>query len=261
MKLRVREREVGYDDSGSGPAVIWLHAFPLDRRMWAGTVAALAASGRRLITVDARGFGQSAPGGGCSIAQLADDLAGLMDALDIPAATVGGLSMGGYVALAFARLHPRRLSRLILAATRAAADTPQALQARQQALALIAREGAAIYLDQSLPRLLAPAAAPSTLTEVRALAETRAPSLVAGIEALRDRPDRTAELGAIRVPTLVISGALDQVVSPGEMRLMSQAIPGSRFVSLEGAGHLVNIESPAPFTQAVLEFLGSQERP
>jgi 3-oxoadipate enol-lactonase len=257
MKRRVRERELGYGDEGGGGGtpLILLHAFPFDRRSWAAVAAALAPN-RRVITVDARGFGESPPAGGFSIAELADDLAGLMDALALPSAALGGLSMGGYVALAFARRYPDRLSKLILADTRAAADSPQARAGRAQAIALVTSHGVDAYLDQSLPRLLAPDAPADTHARARELAERRAESLVAGIEALRDRPDRTDELGAIRVPTLVIAGAQDQVVPCEEMRLMSQAIPNSRFIALPGAGHLSNLEAAAPFAEAMASFLG-----
>jgi pimeloyl-ACP methyl ester carboxylesterase len=249
-------REVAYDDSGGdGAPVVLLHPFPFDRRIWADTVAALAPA-HRVIAVDARGFGECGPPtAGYSIADLADDLAGLLDALAITAAAVVGLSMGGYVALALAQRHPRRLAALALADTRAAADTPPARSARAEAMALVRDAGPGVYLDRSLPRLLAADAPPALLARARALAETRPASLIAGIEALRDRPDRTAELGAIGCPTLVVAGGRDQVVPPAEMRAMSQAIPRARFVTLEGAGHLTNLEAPQAFNRTLSEFL------
>jgi pimeloyl-ACP methyl ester carboxylesterase len=208
-----------------------------------------------VIALDARGFGESdllAPYG---MDDLADDLAALLDALDVPAAAVCGQSMGGYVALAMARRHPARLRALILADTRAAADTPEARKGREQAIATIRGAGVSAYLDGSLPRLLAPDAPAALLAEVRALAETRAESLLGGVAALRDRPDRTAELGSIAVPTLVVSGARDQVVAPAEMLAMSRAIPGSRFISLDGAGHLPSVEAAGPLARAAGDFL------
>jgi 3-oxoadipate enol-lactonase len=256
MQLRIAGRALGYDDTGSGPPVVLLHAFPFDRRLWATTVAALRAR-HRVIAVDARGFGESdllAPYG---MDDLADDLAALLDALGVPAAAVCGQSMGGYVALAMALRHPARLRALVLADTRAAADTPEARKAREQALATVRGAGPGPYLDGSLPRLLAPDAPAALRTEVRALAETRAESLLAGIAALRDRPDRTAALPAIAVPTLVVSGTADQVVAPAEMLAMSRAIRGSRFVSLEGSGHLPSVEAPGPLSRAIGDFLSS----
>ncbi len=231
MKRRARDREIAYDDVsndvhhdlGTGAPdtpVVLLHPFPFDRRYWAATVAALAPE-RRVITVDARGFGESPASGPFTIADLADDVAALLDELDVATATVVGLSMGGYAALAFAQRHAARLAALVLADTRAAADSPETRRGREEARALVESTGVATYLDRSLPRLLAPDAPPALLARVRALAETRGERIVAGLAALRDRPDRSGELASIRCPTLVIAGAREQVVPLDEMRGMS----------------------------------------
>jgi len=256
MKHRVGGQgfDLGFEESGSGSPVVLLHPFPFDRRIWAPTVATLASS-YRVISVDARGFGETPLVGPYAIADLAEDLAALLDALDLSEATVVGLSMGGYTALAFAHLHRARVTGLVLADTRAAADTPAVSQSRQDAIALIRSAGAAAYLDKSIPRLLSPNAQPALLDSARALAETRTSSLTAALEALRDRPDRSGELGAIACPTLVMCGADDQVIPVEEMRLMSQSIPGARFVKLDGAGHLANLEAPPAFNQTLVEFL------
>lgn len=265
--------QIGYDDVGAGaagPPVVLLHPFPFDRRYWADTAAALAPR-HRVISVDAPGFGESTAAGPFTIAGAADDLAALLAGLGVAAATVVGLSMGGYVALALAHRHPLRLAALVLADTRAAADTPETRRARDDARALIegggagtgagagASAGVGAYLDRSLPRLLAPDAAPALLARARALAETRADRIIAGLAALRDRPDRTAELAAIRCPTLVLGGARDQVVPADEMKQMSAAIPRGRFVALEGIGHLANLEAPGPFLAALRGFLDGGE--
>ena len=234
---------IGYDDRGTGPALVLLHPFPLARDIWAGLADALAAH-RRVIAVDARGFGESPLAGPFAIADIADDLAALLDRLAIARATVLGMSMGGYAALAFAARHRERLSALVLADTRAAADSAEARAGRAAALATLADAGPAAYLAGSLPRLLSPDAPPALVAHVRARAETRAASLRAGIEALRDRPDRTAELGAIACPTLVVCGADDQVTPAAEMQQIAAAIAGARFVPIAGAGHLSHVEAP-----------------
>ena len=134
MKISIGPRQLACQSVGSGPVLVLVHAFPFDSRMWRKTAATLAGQ-RRVITPDMRGFGLSELGsGGFSIADMADDLAALLDALKLPAATVGGMSMGGYVALAFARRHRDRLQSLILADTKAAADTPEARQGREAAI-------------------------------------------------------------------------------------------------------------------------------
>src|SRR4029079_5159065 len=112
------ETPIGYDDRGTGPATVLLHPFPLRRDAWAGIADALAAR-RRVITVDARGFGDTPLGGPFTIADVADDVAALLDRLSIAKATLLGMSMGGYAALAFAARHRHPLSALVLRDTRA----------------------------------------------------------------------------------------------------------------------------------------------
>jgi pimeloyl-ACP methyl ester carboxylesterase len=261
MRRQVRGRDIGYEDRGKGEAVVLLHPFPFGRDLWTGRggaedVTAALARRFRVLAVDARGFGESELGGApYSIAELADDLVGLLDALAIPRAAVLGMSMGGYTALAFAAKHAARLSALVLADTRAAADSPEARAKRDEALATIRARGPAAYLDGSLARLVSPDAPAALHAFVRSRAETRADSLAAGVAALRDRPDRMAELPAISCPTLVVCGAQDLISPPSEMRGVSAAIPRARYVELPGAGHLAHLEAPEAFTAAVSPFL------
>ena len=255
-RQRIGGVDLVFDDQGEGPALVLLHPFPFDRRFWTGNIPVLASAGHRVIALDAPGFGDSTPTpDALSISGIADRVAGLLDQLDIKRATVLGLSMGGYVALAFAAKFADRLAALILADTLAAADGPTARQGREQALATIRERGVETYLDQSLPRLLAPNAGRELVALVRSLAENRAEALLAGILALRDRPDRSADLGHIACPTLVVVGEVDQVSPAAEMRAISVAVSNARFVELPGAGHLSSIEAPAAFNQAIVDFL------
>ena len=264
MRRRVRDRELGYDDRGRGEVVVLLHPFPFSRATWQDVSAALAAR-FRVISVDARGFGESdlrathpTPGSSApyALTDLADDLAALLDGLEIARAAVLGMSMGGYTALAFAARHAARLRALVLADTRAAADSPDARAGREVALSTIHGRGPDAYLDGSLARMLTPGAPAELHARVRASAEPRADSLVAGVEALRDRPDRTAELPHITCPTLLVCGADDQITPAAEMRRMREAIGArARYVELPGAGHLSHLEAGAAFTAAVGAFL------
>jgi pimeloyl-ACP methyl ester carboxylesterase len=254
MKVSIGPRQLDYHSVGSGPALVLLHAFPFDSRMWHQTAAALA-SQRRVITPDMRGFGLSDLGsGGFSIADLADDLAALLDGLKLPAATVGGMSMGGYVALAFARRHRDRLKSLILADTKAAADTPEARQGREAAISLVEKQGVAALLEKQIPRLLSASASEGLRSEVRGLGAQPADTVIAAIRALRDRPDRTAELPEIAVPALVVVGSQDALSPPAEVHAMAAAMPNARVVEIPGAGHLSNLENPEAFTAALTGF-------
>jgi pimeloyl-ACP methyl ester carboxylesterase len=185
---------------------------------------------------------------------MADDVAALLDALKLPAATVGGMSMGGYVALAFARRHRNRLQSLVLADTKAAADTPDARQGRQAAIALVETQGVAALLEKQIPRLLSASASEGLRAEVRRLGTQPPNAVIAAIRALRDRPDRTAELPEIAVPTLVVVGTQDALSPPEDGRAMAASIPRAHVVEIPGAGHLSNLENPDAFAAALAGF-------
>ncbi len=257
MRTTIDGAEVGYEIFGAGPALVLLHAFPLDRRMWRETAEALS-SRRRVITVDFRGFGESA-GVAPSVAELADDVARLLDALGVPMAAMCGLSLGGYVALAFADRHAARLAALVLADTRAGADSPDGRRARDEGAQKVRSDGAASFVAPLAARLLS-ANAPEALREkLRALGGAQNPdAIAAALLAMRDRPDRTSELARIRCPTLVLVGADDAITPPAEARAMAAAIPGAKFIELADAGHLSHWEAPTEFARAVDEFLAEE---
>src|SRR5450631_517694 len=254
------ERPVGYEERGAGSPVVLLHPFPFARGIWSGLTEVLALR-HRVISVDARGFGESPLGDrGYAIDDLADDLAALLTELGVARAAVLGMSMGGYTALALAIRHPARLAALVLCDTRAAADSAETRRARDGVIGRIKATGSGPYLVGSLARLLSPEAPPALVTFLRERAETRAASLIAGIEALRDRPDRTGELAAIRVPTLAIRGSGDQVMPAEDIRQMADAIAGATFVTIPGAGHLPHVEAPVAFERALSPFLATALR-
>jgi 3-oxoadipate enol-lactonase len=255
MKTRLGDRDLGYSAVGEGRTLILVHAFPFDGRMWEDTAAALAGT-CRVIAPDLRGFGASDLGDGRhSIADMADDVAALMDNLGIAKAIVGGLSMGGYVSLAFAARHRDRLEKLILADTRAAADSDAVRAARADALTAVETQGVAAYVERQLAALLSPAATDAIKDRVRSLGRQPLAGVCAGIRALRDRPDRRAELASIRCPTLVVVGKEDKISSPAEMADIARAIPGARLTEIAGAGHLSNLENPSEFVAGIANFV------
>jgi len=246
MRAKIVGGELAYEVVGQGRPLVLLHAFPFDRRMWQGT----AAPDRQLILPDLRGFGET-PLRPFGIADLADDVASLLDALGLPRAAIGGLSMGGYVALAFVRRHRDRTQALFLADTKAGPDSAEARAARGEAIELVRGQGVGAYLENLLPRLLAPAAGESLRRQLRTLGAQRPETVIAGLEALRDRPDRRPELGAITCPTTIVVGAEDALTPPAEARAMAEAIRGARLVEVPGAGHMSNLESPEAFSAAL----------
>ena len=187
---------------------------------------------------------------------IADDLAALLDRLAIPRATVLGMSMGGYAALAFAARHRERLSALVLADTRAAADSAEARAGRAAALATLADAGPAAYLAAVLaaPAVAARAARPGR-ARARAAPRPAPPACAPASKRCATAPTASAELGAIACPTLVVCGTEDQVTPAAEMKQMAAAIAGARFVPIAGAGHLSHVESPGAFLHAVTAFV------
>jgi pimeloyl-ACP methyl ester carboxylesterase len=250
------------DDAGAGRPVVLLHAFPFSRAMWRPQVAALRDI-CRVIAPDLRGFGGTSPFlAAPSVEAMADDVAALLDALKIgEPVVVGGLSMGGYVALAFARRHARRLRGLVLADTRAEADGAEARANRDKMIALARDHGAADVVEQLLPKLLAERTRtqnPAVVEEVRRIAAAQRPeAIIAALQAMRDRPDATPGLAAVTVPTLVLVGSEDTPTPPAAARTMADGIRGANLVTIAGAGHLSNLEEPEAFNVALHGFLAT----
>lgn len=252
--------EVGYDDVGVGTPAVFLHPFPADRTYWAPQLGALV-DHSRCIAPDLRGFGESTVGPPYTVDQYADDVAVLLDMLGVERAVVCGLSLGGYVALAFWRRHRHRVRALVLADTRAGADTDEARE-RRRALAALARErGAAAVADAQITGLVGKSTRerhPELVDALHHMLEI-APveGIVGALEAMMARPDSTPLLAGIDVPTLVVVGAEDVLTPEAEARRLHAGIPGSRLEVIAGAGHASSFERPAAFNHVVSEFLAS----
>jgi pimeloyl-ACP methyl ester carboxylesterase len=260
MNLEANGVSMAYTDTGVGLPVLFIHGFPLNRQMWAPQISALA-SAARLLVPDLRGHGDTPPSpGDYTMELLAQDLNAFLEALDFTArVVVCGLSMGGYVALAFYRQYAARVRGLVLTATRAAADTPQ-VKAGRDAMALQAQQaGVAAIVESMAPKLLAPqnaASKPELVAQVKQIMiHTSLEGILGALSGMKTRSDSTLTLGAITVPTLVVHGADDQIVPLDEARAMAQAIPGARLEIIPGAGHLINLEQPERFNRAFVDFL------
>jgi 3-oxoadipate enol-lactonase len=247
---------MAYYDVGAGQPLLLIHAFPLSSAMWDRQIAALAEE-YRVIAPDLRGFGASAPGDNAtSMDQYADDLAGLLEHLGLERVAVAGLSMGGYISFAFLRRYSARVSALILADTRAGPDGEEAKQGREKSAQLAEEQGPGAIADQMLPKLLSPSASDELRAEVRRIIEANdRRGIAAALRAMAARPDSTALLPTIDVPTLVIVGGEDTLTPPSEAQAMHAAIPGSRLLEIPGAAHLSNIEAPQAFNTAVAQLL------
>jgi pimeloyl-ACP methyl ester carboxylesterase len=259
MTLRTSPTLIAYEEIGAGPVVVLLHAFPFDAGMWRPQIDVLA-DRYRFVVPDLPGFGQSAVSAGLTIDALADIVAELLDHLGInERVVIGGLSMGGYAALAFARLYPQRLRALVLADTKAEPDDESARAGRDNLIRLATERGPAAVFEQLEAKLLGAstlAARPTVVSAVRQLAaRQQTEGIVAALKALRDRPDAAAGLPHISVPTLVLVGEEDAITPPDKARTIAAAIPNPRLVLVPGAGHLSNLENPDAFSAALGAFL------
>ncbi len=259
MKAIINSIALAYDDQGKGVPFVFLHAFPLSRRMWDPQMAALSPR-FRVITVDLRGHGESdAPLWLYTLDQAADDVAALLDHLSIGKAVFVGLSMGGYICFAFYRRFASRVQALVLADTRAGADTPEGKAGRFQMAQTAYRQGPAAIADLMIPKLLSPRTVqtkPDLVHRVRAMIEGNQISGIAGdLMAMAERPDSVPMLPTIACPALVLVGQEDLTTPPSESRLISQRIPGARLEIIPEAGHLSNLEQPDRFNRMVEEFV------
>lgn len=255
---RLSTRSVRYLEAGSGTPFVLLHGFPLGAEQWLPQLVQPPA-GWRLVAPDLRGFGGSGLGAapdGVTMATYAADVLELMAHLEIPKAAVAGLSMGGYVALALVRQAAARVTRLVLADTRATADSVEGRAARDRMLEILGRDGPLGVGREMLPKLLGETtrrAQPDLTDAVRRVIENNTPDgLEAAIRAMKGRADSTALLGTIACPTVVICGEEDVITPPAENEAMSRVIPNATFVTIPHAGHLSNLENPAAFTAALV---------
>ncbi len=243
--------------TGRGPLAVLVHGYPLDHRMWLDALHGPLAAHRTLAAIDLRGHGDS-PGSGEDVhtmERFADDVAAVVRTLADGPADVVSLSMGGYVAFALWARHPQLARSLVLANTRAVADSPEARAGRDAAVTTVLGKGRAAIADGMLPRLLGASSDPLLAARVRTMIED-APieTIVADLRGLRDRADRTPLLPSIAVPTLVVAGDHDAIAPVAESEAMAKAIPGAQFAVFAGCAHLVPMERPAEFAAAVAAF-------
>lgn len=261
--VRIESRHISYLEAGvpDGRVLLLLHAFPLSADMYRPQLDSVP-SGWRLIAPDLPGLGLSEDKDGPpALDDYASVMLQLMDRLALSSAGVGGVSLGGYVALAMTRLEPTRVARLVLADTKAPADNEQGRQGRDQMIARLDEHGVDAVADAMIPRLLGATTQrerPDILQHVRSLILDNQPEGVErAILRLRDRPDATPGLASIGVPTLVLVGEEDEVTPLAEAQRLATAIPSARLEQIPSAGHLACLEQPQAFNRALWRFLGT----
>ena len=264
VQAKINGITLAYNDQGTGLPIVFLHAFPLNRTMWAEQVKALS-SQFRAITIDLRGHGESdAPLWHYTLDQAADDVIGLLDHLSIRQAVFVGLSMGGYVLFALYRKYADRVQGLVLADTRAQADTAEGKEARFQMAQIAYKNGPSAIADIMLPKLLSPATIqtrPELVRRVRTMIEGTQVSGIAGdLMALAERPDSIALLNQITCPTQIVVGEQDLATPPSDAKLMADRIPDARLTIIPGAAHLSNMEQPGLFNETIRSVVSNVMR-
>jgi 3-oxoadipate enol-lactonase len=267
---------ITYDDCRqAGEAentLLLIHGHPFNRSMWRPQAEAIARwrSRWRVIVPDLRGYGETTVvPGKTTLDVFANDLAALLDHLGIARAVVGGLSMGGQIAMEFARLHPHRLDGIMLAATYARAETDDVRRYRRELADRLERErdddgeGMARLADELLPKMLAPASIssmPDVAVRVHAMMRHTSPrGAAAALRGRAERESNDAVLAGLNVPALIVAGDQDPFTTREDAERMRTLLANSRLLWLEGVGHMPNLERPQAFNEALVAFLESLE--
>jgi len=256
--------DLAHTANGAGEPVVLLHAFPLSSAMW-HLPQTLLSDRWRVITPDLRGFGRSPPGDDePSLDLMADDLAGLLDRLDLDRVVLGGLSMGGYVSMAMLRRHPQRVRALLLMDTKASADLPGAAANRERIATELEDSGSTGVLHSTIDGLLGETTrrhSPATVGQVRAWIDAVDPSAAAWAQrAMAARPDSRPTLASNHVPAAVIVGEEDTLTPHEDALAMAAALRegGTSAVVyiVPEAGHLSVVEQPERACGAIRDALG-----
>jgi pimeloyl-ACP methyl ester carboxylesterase len=227
--------------------VLLLHAFPLDERMWEPQQAAL--SEHELVAPNLYALsGQSMDDWAMELLRSAwGDL------------VVVGASMGGYAALALARLAPERVRGLVLAGARAEADTPERRDDRMDTIARIQAGGAEGVWDK-MSEVFTAGAGDEAVRRAHAIAlEQSAENLIKAVRAMRARLDSTDVVASLQAPLLVAAGDQDPLFAPQEARALAASAPNGRVAVIEGAGHLPSLQQPDRFNEELLGFVAELE--
>ncbi len=249
-----------FEKIGNGKPLVLLHAFPLSGKMWKPQIETLVEAGFCVITPDLRGFGESHNFADInSMEVMAQDVAELLENLEIEKAVFGGLSMGGYVLFNFFRLFPTKVSALIFCDTSYAADSEEKRLARFDLIEEIEKDGSKALIEKTLPNLVSEFTKqnnPNIIEDLeRTFSEVEPQAAIAALRGMAERSDHSEIPGKINVPTALIFGEDDKITNLETAEKMHSEISNSRLFVLKNAGHYSNLEQPEQFNAHLLDFL------
>ena len=247
--LDVNGIRLAYDRRGKGSPLVLLHGYPLDHRLW-DDVVPLLENQFDLVLPDLRGFGESTTVDSFyTMEDMASDIAGLLDYLGIQKTAIAGHSMGGYVALAFARLYPQRVTGLGLVSSQVLADTPAKREDRFKTAAEVAENGPASIVEAMTPKFTND---PRLQEFARSSMELQQPAAYIGtLKAMGERVDSTPLLESINYPVVIVHGDSDSLVPIDRAREVKAALPNSYLVEISGAGHMPMMEAKEKTAEAL----------
>ena len=248
-KVKVNSINIAYERHGRGEPLVLIHGYPLDRTTW-NEVASLLETDFDLIIPDLRGMGQSdAVNKTYTVDDLASDIAGLLDHLKIQKAFIAGHSMGGYVALAFARAYPNRVRGLGMISSQVLADSPERKQGRYQTAKDVEEKGIGVVVDSMTTKL---SADPRIQSFVRDVMQRQKPTGVIGsLEAMADRDDSSDLFKSFKFPVVIVHGDADALIPVERGREMKAALPTAHYAELKGASHMPMMEKPQAVSEAI----------
>lgn len=258
MMVKTAYGSVGIETAGDGIPVVLLHGFPHNRTLWSPQLD-FPMSGIYRLTPDLPGFGESSAIEEPSVESWSDWLVALLDTMELDKVVLGGLSMGGYVTLAFWRRYPERVRGLILADTKSGADSAEGKKKRLEMQELVAANGSGAVADQMITGMVGKTTReqrPAVVATLDAMMRKASPKGVHdALDVMRNRPDSTPFLPRITVPTLIICGDEDVLTPPDESRAMARDIPDSHLEIVPKAGHASNLEAPDTFSGLLMAFV------
>ena len=248
-KIKINDIELAYARRGKGTPLVLLHGFPLDHHLW-DDVSSLLEDKFELILPDLRGFGESTTvGAPYSMDDYASDIAGLLDQFGIQKAAVAGHSMGGYVALAFAKLYPERVSGLALISSQVLADPPDRKEGRYKSAADVSEKGIGGVVEAMTSKFTSD---PRLQAVARALMERQQPGAYIGaLKAMAERMDSTSLLSTFKFPVVIVHGDADALIPVARAREVKAAVPDSHYVELKDTGHVPMLEAAKETAEAL----------